>query len=130
MGVAYYIELDNDDLDVNNIDGKAVAKAMDNLNALAKSIGVTPLEDFMGQSMDDICDMLGEDIKEYGVDGVASWFEPKEGIAVLERLIGELRTNPQQVKAATAVIEDLESYVAALRTAEECGAKWHLAIDI
>lgn len=130
MGVAYYIEFDKDDLEVDYTDGKAVAKAMDGLNALAEEIGITPFEQFMGQSMDDIGDLLGEDIEmEDGSDGAASWFEPMEGIAVLERLIAELRIDPKRVKSAASVIEDLERYVAALRTAREHGAKWHLAID-
>ena len=41
MGVAYFIEFDNDKLEVDYTDGKAVAKAMDSLNALAKDIGLT-----------------------------------------------------------------------------------------
>jgi hypothetical protein len=91
VGVAYYIEFDKEDLEIDYTDGKAVAKAMDSLNALASRLGITPLEEFMGQSMDEIGDMLGENIEmEDGSDGSASWFEPREGVAVLERLIAEL----------------------------------------
>jgi hypothetical protein len=130
VGVAYFIEFDNEDLQVDYTDGKSVGKAMDDLNTLAQGLGLPSLEQFMGQSTDDIGDMLGKDIEmEDGSDGAASWFEPKEGIAVLERLIAELQTNPKRLKSAAAVVEDLESYVAALRVAQQHGAKWHLSID-
>lgn len=130
MGVAYYIEFDNETLEVDYTDGKSVAKAMDELNALAEEIGVSPLEQFMGQSMDDIGDMLGEDIEmDDGSDGAAAWFEPAEGITVLERLIAELKANPKRIRSASAVVDDLESYCVALQTAHAQGAKWHLAID-
>jgi hypothetical protein len=128
--VAYYIEFDNENLEIDHTDGKSVARAMDELNALAEEIGVTPLEQFMGQSMEDISDMLGEDIEmEDGSDGTATWFEPSAGITALERLITELKANPRRIPSATDVAEDLESYCAALRTAQAQGAKWHLAID-
>jgi hypothetical protein len=130
MGVAYFIEFDNEELEVDFTDGKSVANAMDDLNALAKDIGIKSLEEFMGQSMDDIGDMLDEDIEmDDGSDGAALWFEPKEGISVLERLVAELRANPKRLKSSAAVIEDLESYITALKVAEQNGAKWHLAID-
>jgi hypothetical protein len=130
MSVAYYIEFDNESLEIDYTDGKSVARAMDELNALAEELGVTRLEQFMGQAMDDIADRLGEDIEmEDGSDGAATWFEPAEGLAVLERLIAELKAHPKRIRSATAVAEDLESYCAALRTAQAHGAKWHLAID-
>jgi hypothetical protein len=130
MGVAYFIEFDNAELEVDCTDGKSVARAMDALNAFAIDLGITPLEHFMGQSMDDIGDMLGEEIEmEDGSDGSASWFEPQEGIAVLEKLIAALKANPKRLKSSAAVIEDLQSYSAALGFAQEQGAKWHLAID-
>jgi hypothetical protein len=130
MSVTYYIEFDNEKLEIDYTDGKSVAKAMDELNALAEEVGVTRLDQFMGQSVDDIGDMLGEDIEiESGSDGAATWFEPAEGIVVLERLIAELKANPKGMRSASAVAEDLESYCAALRTAQAHSAKWHLAID-
>ena len=130
MGVAYYIEFDNEALDVDQIDGKAVARAMDSLNALALELGIKPLEEFMGQSMDDIGDMLGEDIELQDVeDGAASWFEPREGLTVLETLIAALQAEPGRVKASKAVVEDLQSYRDALLAAQKHGARWHLAID-
>lgn len=132
MGVAYYIVVDQDDLDlISDIDGKSVGKAMKALTALANELGVPSLDSFMGQSMDDIADLLGEDFGvEDGEDGEAKWFEPQEGIAVIDALLNALAAEPGRIKNAGRVIEDLESYKAALTSAENSGAKWHLAIDI
>jgi hypothetical protein len=130
MGVAYYIAFDQDDFSTDFTDGKSVARAFEKLNALAEELGVPPLEEFMGQSMDELGDMLGEDIDLDGVaDGDAKWFEPSAGIFVFDALISALQDEPQRVKSAAAVIEDLESYKAALHEAEVHGARWHLAID-
>ena len=132
MGVAYYIAVDQDDLDIiSDIDGKSVAKAMEALTALATELGVPSLESFMGQSMDDMADLLDEDFEmEDDVDGEAVWFEPQEGIAVIDALLNALTVEPGRIKNAGRVIKDLESYKAALVAAENSGAKWHLAIDI
>ena len=131
MGVAYFIELDNEEFDIDYSAGKSIATAMDDLNAIAQELGLKSLEEFMGQSMDDIGDMLGEEIEmEDGSDGSASWFEPKEGIAILEALVEALRSNPKRIKSSTSIVEDLENFATVLRVAQTRGAKWHLAIDI
>jgi len=131
MGVAYYIAVDQDDLDViSDIDGKSVAKAMEALTALASELGVPSLESFIGQSMDDMADLLDEDFEMEDDDGEAVWFEPQEGIAVIDALLNALDVEPNRIKNAGRVIKDLDSYKAALTTAENSGARWHLAIDI
>lgn len=131
MGVAYYIETDDAALDVMDVDGKSVARAMDALNALARELGVRPLEDFMGQSLDDLEDLLGEEIDVDDADeGAAQWFDPGEGLQAVAALVGALEANPRRVKSCQQVIEDLHSYRRALEAVRTAGARWHLAIDI
>jgi hypothetical protein len=131
MGVAYYIEVDKHDLDVlGDIDGKSVAKAMDDLTILAEELGLPPLDSFMGQSMDDMSDLLGEDIEmDEGIDGAAKWFEPAAGIKVIDGLLKAMAEDPGRIKNAVHVAEDLRSYRDALTQAADAGANWHLAID-
>ncbi|KGF71553.1 hypothetical protein DO97_17660 [Neosynechococcus sphagnicola sy1] len=130
MGVAYYIAFNKEELAVDFTDGKSVARAIDDLNRLAEELGVKPLEAFMGQSVDDIADMLGEEIVvEDGSDGAASWFDPVEGIAVLDALILALQSDPKRLMSSQDVVEDLQSYKDALLAADTHKAKWHLAID-
>ena len=64
MGVAYYIVLDNDEPGFDTfVNGKAVARAIDELDALCDEAGLAKLDSFMGQSADDFADLLGEDIE-------------------------------------------------------------------
>lgn len=131
MGVAFYIELDREELEIDNIDGKSVAKAMEKLTEIAEELGILPLESFMGQSMDDFSDLIDEEIiLEDGSDGGAKWFSPEDGIATIDALVGALSKEPTRIKSVTKVLEDLADYRAALTTAQKAGAKWHLAIDI
>lgn len=130
MSLAYYLEFDPEDLDIESTDGKSVARAIDSLNALAQELGLKPLEAFMGQSMDDVGDMLGEDIDlPDDVEGAAVWFEPADGLATLQGLIAALQANRKRIKRTDDVLEDLQGYQEALETAAKSGAKWHLAID-
>lgn len=131
MGVAYYIAVDDEELDVGDVNGKCVARAMDELTALAEELGVAPLESFMGQSADEFADMIDEEIEmEDGVDGDAVWFEPADGMAAIDALIAALSSEPERVEDTAGVLEDLADYRNALENADAAGAKWHLAIDI
>jgi hypothetical protein len=130
MGVAYYIEVDKADLDVSNVDGKAVGRAMEALNALAEELRITPWEDIMGQSMDAIDDMLGEEIEmDDEAQGAVQWFEAEAGLIVIDALLAELCARSGRIKSTASVVMDLESYREALNAAKGAGAKWHLAID-
>ena len=131
MGVAYYIEVTDNSLDlIHAIDGKSVAQAMPELNAMAEQQGVASLESFLGQSIDDIADLLGEDLAMAdGVDGTAHWFDPLDGIAVIDALLNAIADRPAQLKNPALVAADLESYKQALILAAEKGAQWRLAID-
>lgn len=131
MGVAYYIEVDDEELDVGDISGKSVGRAMDELTALAEELDIDSLESFMGQSADEFADMLGEEIEmEEGADGDAAWFEPAEGLAAIDALIAALSSDPERLDNTADVLEDLAGYKDALEQAEAAGAKWRLAIDI
>lgn len=127
MGVAYYLEFDKDILGTDFTDGKSVARAMDKLNEISKNLGIRSLEDFMGQSVEELSDLLGEEIE--GSPELEKWFEPKEGIEVIEKLIGVLNSKSITIKNLNSLVEDLESYKEALFLAEKNNAKWHLAID-
>ncbi len=84
MSVAYYMVLDADEPGFDTfVNGKAVAHATDELDALCHQNGLQTLDSFMGQSMDEFSDMLGEDVElPEGEDGDAGggdrkWFVPR-----------------------------------------------------
>ena len=84
----------------------------------------------MGQSLDDFEDFLDEDIELPDDDGQTKWFEPAEGIALIESLISAIQQSPASVPFADAVLEEFEEYKAVLEQALKIKAKWHLALDI
>lgn len=132
MGVAYYIEVEDETLEVaTEVDGKAAARAIEQLGALSQELGLPELDAFLGQSFDEISDLLGEDIApEEGVDPAAKWFAPEEGIRVLAGLLQALAKNPKRVMNGKAVVEDLQDYLSVLEKAKAAGSRWHLAMDI
>lgn len=132
MGVAYYIVLDNDEPGFDTfVNGKAVAGAIDELDALCVEAGLAKLESFMGQSADDFADLLGEDI-EYpeGQEDGNLWFEPQAGVELIDALMEQIEQNRDTFEAPDDLLEDLEEYKQVLLRAEAIGAQWHLALDI
>lgn len=127
MGVALFIVLDNEDpgFDIE-VDGKAVGKAGDKLNAICQALGLPPIDDFISMSMDEVEDMLGEDLPEVE----DRWFEAGEGIAYFERIVSHLAEHPAALARSDRVIEDIEQYLSVLRQAKAIGARWRLSIDI
>lgn len=131
MSIAYYVVLDIEDPGFDTfVNGKAVARASEKLAALCHRTGLQPLDSFMGQSLDDFEDFLDEDIELPDDDGQAKWFEPAEGIALIESLISAIQQSPASVPFADAVLEEFEEYKAVLEQALKIKAKWHLALDI
>ena len=55
-----YLAFDDEEFEADDIDGKSVAKAMDELTALANELGVADLESFMGQAMDEFADIAAK----------------------------------------------------------------------
>ncbi len=136
MSVAYYVVLDVDDPGFETfVNGKAVARAADRLNALCAAQGLPPLDSFLGQSMDDFADFLDEDIPlPEGEDGAEKWFDPQEGIRLITALIAAIQANPAALggsaEAVEEVLEDLAEYQAVLAQAAAIKARWYLALDI
>lgn len=106
-------------------------KTHHNMDALCHRKGLQTLDSFMGQSIDDFEDLLGEDIELPDGDNVrAKWFEPAEGIALIESIVSAIKQSATSVPSADAVLEDLGDYKAVLEKTLEINAKWNLALDI
>lgn len=131
MSVAYYVVLDRDDPGFDTfVNGKAVAQALDDLNALCYGLELPTLESFMGQSMEEIEDLLGEDIDlPDGDDGEPKWFDPADGIALIDALVSAIQQTATPMPAAAAVLDDLEAFKTVLEQARTIKAQWHLALD-
>jgi hypothetical protein len=131
MSVAYYIVLDKDDPGFETfVNGKAVAHALEELDALCDQAGLPKLENFMGQSMDEFAELLDDDIElPAGEEFQATWFEPEDGIVFIDTLVQAIRSDPGAVSDREEVLEDLSEYKNVLTQTAAIAAKWHLAID-
>jgi len=136
MSFAYYIVLDNEEPGFETfVNGKAVAHAADELDALCNKLGLPLLDSFMGQSPSELADMLsdqhdGDDEEFTGPEySDATWFEPRDGLTLVDAIIAHLQNNPAAVASAADVVDDLHEYKSLLEQAHGIGAKWHLAID-
>jgi hypothetical protein len=131
MSVAYYIVIDNEEPGFETfVNGKAVAHAIEELDALSAKEGLGKLEDFMGQSADELADMLDEDIDLPEGSEENLWFEPDDGIALVDALSAKIQANPESLSEPDDVLSDLAEYKDVLLQAKNINAKWHLALDI
>ncbi|MGD0958268.1 MAG: hypothetical protein ABSB19_00525 [Methylomonas sp.] len=130
MSVAYYIVLDVEEPGFDTfVNGKAIAHALEELDALCLRNELPTLDSFMGQSMADFEDLLDEDI-ELPEDGEVEWFKPNDGIALIESIVSAIERNPDAISSADDVLEDLLEYNAVLKQAQGVNARWRLALDI
>lgn len=132
MSLAYYIVLDNEAPGFDTfVNGKAVAHATEALDGVCDALGLPPLDKFLGESLEDLGDMLGIELElPERASREALWFDPGEGIVLVDALIAHLQAHPDALASTGDVLEDLAEYRAVLNQARGIGAKWHLAIDM
>ena len=130
MSVAYYIVLDNDEPGFSTfVEGKAVARAIEELDAICEEAGLETLESFMGQSVADYADR-DEDEPPDGAEDDMLWFEPEDGIIFFDALIAKIEESEEDLNLPDGVLDDLIEYRQVLIGANEIGAMWYLAMDI
>lgn len=132
MSFAYYIVLDIDQPGFDTfVNGKAIAHALVELDALCNSAKLPSLDSFIGQPIADFEEFMEEDFDlPAGDDGEAKWFKPSEGITYFAAIITAIEKNPDSIDDADAVLLELQEYIVVLRQAQHINAGWHLALDI
>jgi len=108
MGSALYVSIKDkpDDLDTF-MNGKALARAWDALDALAPTLGILPVSK--------LCN--------------ASWKSPEKGLPDIEKYLAYVQQNPASVPDASEVIEDLQDVARLIGEARKLGTKWRLMLD-
>jgi len=120
MGAAYYIVLDHEIEGLDSmIDGKALSRHMESLDAAADQLGVRRLTEFFSIDPEEAAEFLSEveDIKM----PTLQQFSAEEGLATVRALL----TRPE----ARPALQDLQECERVLKAAAEHGVKWHLAVD-
>jgi hypothetical protein len=130
MSVAYYIVLDNgDEKAAAAADGKAFARNLDSLEAIAASLDLPAIDSFVGFCDEDI-DAIFEDDAEIPEELEDAWFPAEAGITLFEKLSAHIKDHPAEVKNAEGVLQDISDYLEILRKARDANAQWRFGIDI
>lgn len=133
MSLALYVVLDAEEpgFDVF-VDGKAVAHAVDELDALCDAIGLPGLDTFVGEPTDELDDAAPPDEGEDEDEPLAApghWFDAAEGVAWLQALVEAIEEQPEALEDAEGVLEDLGDIQHVLEQAQAARLRWHFAWD-
>src|SRR5262249_2290961 len=116
------------------VNGKFLAQDSKQLEKVTRSLGIRPLEDYIGYAPDEvraIMEDLGADAEEIG--GIElpqqQWFDPQDGLDLVAKLSGHIRATPKAVKNAKGVLADLQEFNEVFEKAKEAGARWSLQVD-
>ena len=125
--MAFYIVLEREieGLDME-IDGKALSRANDSLEELARNLGVRPLLEFFSLSPESSRDFMeGEriDANEFELPPLQQ-FSAEEGLRTIRALMGYDGDGREQV------LKDLQQCEVVLTAAQQNSIGWHLEIDI
>lgn len=112
------------------VNGNFLSKHNDELEKMAKRLGVRPLMSFFSMSNEELSSLE----EEYAIDlGKAksrtadTWFTAEEGLRTVNALQENLST--LRLKDADRVEADLREFVGVLELAKANGIRWHLAVD-
>lgn len=127
MSVAWYIVLEREIPGFDHaVNGKALAKAGDQLEALAKDNKLPTLISFFSISPDELAGFAAD----HGValEQQASqekWFSAEDGLNTINALLDAKHIRKLDVR----VVSDLQEFKTVLETAKRNGVGWHLAVD-
>jgi hypothetical protein len=127
MSSALYIVLDRKIPGADTfVNGKSLAKHKDELEAMAKRLGVTPLMRFFSVSKEEL-ESLKEEYEISLKKAEEKWFSVEEGLRTVNALLQNL--SGSKLKDVARVETDLREFVGVLELARANGIRWHLAVD-
>lgn len=128
MGTALYISAKKKPREFDlMINGKALARAEEELNPVCAHLGVKRPMDFFGMSSRDIADLTGQDMPQ---SFPAKWFEAAEGMTTIRALLHHLDSDPELAARSAGLVEDLRECERVLSHLEEKKIPWHFSMDI
>ena len=134
MSESYYINLEQplDDIDIMP-SGKAVAKMMDRIDEITDEIGVTRLSDFVagdGEDMSELVEQEGWDLGGFAATaGGAHWFDASDGLYSVRALVGYIESDPDSIKRAKALMEELREFEKVLEIAQTHNVRFRFESD-
>lgn len=126
------LEQNLDDIDIMP-SGKAVAKMLDRLDDITDEIGVTRLSDFIGgdgEDLSEIAEQEGWDLGGFGAStGGSVWFDAGDGLDTIRALAGYIESDPDSIKRAKALLEELKEFEKVLEIAQTNSVRFRLEAD-
>ena len=115
--------------------GKALTAAQTALDALAASLAVTPLSNFVRAGIEEVSEFHADEgldtdeMAEAMADlPPTEWVEPAEGLATVSALLQRLREEPHQISNQERVVKALDQLHRLLVAAQKQGARFHLSL--
>lgn len=132
MSVALYIVLEKKILDFDHhVNGHALGRAGELLDALAEKAGTKPLMQFFSAPQEELSEFAashGLTVEENGtLFPPERWFMAEEGLAAIRGLREAART--EGIDNLEKIMADLDQFDLVLNKAKEHGVRWHLAVD-
>ncbi len=126
MSLALYVSLEKtvDGIDATVIDGKFLAKHQDRLDSICEKAGARTIGSFISHNPDDFEDMVPATTE---FDDQENWFNPQDGLAVLDVLEAYFREHP--IEFDKRLRADLEGVREVLTECQKKGIRFHFAID-
>ena len=121
MGTAYYIVLEQEIAGLDTtMDGKILARMVEDLDEVAEELGVQPLSDFVSIDPETARELVEGEGEDLDLPPPAN-FSAADGLATVRALM----TRPE----AEPAMEDLEACERILIAAVEDGVGWHFEVD-
>lgn len=112
------------------VNGNFLSKHNEELEKMAKRLGVRPLMNFFSMPNEEMSSLE----EEYAIDLSKAksrtaniWFTSEEGLRTVNALLENLSS--LKLKDADRVEADLREFVGVLELARANGVRWHLAVD-
>ncbi|HET6178270.1 MAG TPA: hypothetical protein VFE61_15150 [Candidatus Sulfotelmatobacter sp.] len=125
---AYYIVLQQKIPGVDDIglEGRALSKHNQKLEALAQEGGVTPLAHFFSVDPEEAAGLLGDHASEVDIPE-ETWFPAEDGLKTIAALLKTLVGAPPVERSA--LVGELKQFQQVLEAARSRDIRWHLGID-
>ncbi len=122
MGVAIYPRIQGvSESWAYEISGKALAAEHERLHKMIKNQGLKDLLEYFVPSQ--------EDAEEFGASVEENWYEPNEGIAIIDAMTAVADTHPAGIGRSEELKTDLQAFRLILERAKAEGKMWNLAMD-
>jgi hypothetical protein len=132
MSAAFYIVLERPIKGFDHfVNGKALARAGEILDTLARKSGTDPLMTFWSADPEELSEIgagLGVTVKNTAKPlRPEPWFSAAEGLITIHGLRAVAKA--EKISDLNTILADLDEFERVLNAAKEHGVGWHLAVD-